>query len=97
MNRFTEHIPASCGPDGQDIPPRGFDFEATTDLVSHPLVAMHASPCWHGSDVAFSHFAKSKHLLMMVGDRNGAPGGYWWVIGFLKDPGAVDLPEWRKP
>jgi hypothetical protein len=61
------------------------EFNTTQELLALEWVQKWGK----GSD--FSHFAMSDRNLMEVSN-----GGYnWWVIGFIRDPSAVDLPKWE--
>lgn len=81
MNWFSPHIPVFVDVDKrtEKIP-----FETTEDLLNLEVVKRYKQR------PDFSHFAVSDNLLMEI----SAGGLYWWVVGYLGDPAAVDLPQW---
>lgn len=80
MNKFTQHIPSFIE---TDLPPPSFEFETTEQLLNHELVKRYI-------DDKFSHFAMSGNTLMRISDD----GYSWWVVGYIKEPDKVDLPQW---
>ena len=79
MNSFRQHIPAFVEVDH----PPAIPFETTADLLALPVVQR-----YKGS--TFSRFAMSDKCLMVIEDD----GFQWWVVGFIADPSAIDLPKW---
>ncbi len=79
MNSFRQHIPAFADVDQPDA----IHFTDTATLLSQPVVQRY-------KDATFSHFCMNGNALMVVNDD----GFEWWVVGFVADPSAVDLPAW---
>lgn len=82
MNSFRQHIPGFAR-DGREPPEPVIPFETTADLLALEIVQRYKGP-------TFSHFAMSENHLMAISDD----GYSWWVVGFVADPSAVDLPQW---
>lgn len=81
MNHIRQHIPAFVS----GIEPREAYFNTLEELMQVPFVA-----CW--SDTSVARFSKSeRHLMAEMKD------GKFWVVGYLKDAAAVDLPVWVAP
>lgn len=90
MHEITEHVPAFVETRGA-LAPRA-QFATIAELEAIPFVAR-----WKSSP-AFTRFSKSRHWLMAeFGATEKAPAGSFHVVGYLHDPGAVDLPEWVAP
>ena len=82
MNSFRQHIPGFAR-DGREPPEPLIPFETTADLLALEVVQRYVGP-------TFSHFAMSENCLMVIADD----GFTHWVVGFIKDPASVDLPQW---
>ncbi len=82
MNKFTQHIPAFV--DQREKPP-SFDFETTEELLSSEIVSRYKK------DDGFSHFVMSENCLMTISDN----GFKHWVVGYIKNPELIDLPQWE--
>lgn len=81
MMIFKQHIPDFV--ETRDPPPE-VPFQTTAELLAWPAVQR-----W-SQRTSFSHFAKRDNLLMAI-----YRGGYeWWVVGYVSDPAALDLPLW---
>lgn len=83
MNTFTQHVPRFVDTRGCNVVP--IPFKTVQTLYDIP----HVKLFYKRPD--FSHFALSEHHLMAVLDS----GYMWWVVGFIKDPDDVDLPQWE--
>lgn len=81
MNKFTVHIPAFV--DYREDPP-AYEFETLEELKAIPHVKQAAGI------PNFSHYAITERYLMSISDG----GKHWWVLGYIRDPTAVDLPQW---
>jgi hypothetical protein len=84
LAKIREHIPGFADM-GQE--PLCFDFETTDELLEVPIVKRWNKPMGNHQ---FSHYTLHKNALMAVHDD----GFHWWVVGFIDDLSAVDLPEW---
>ena len=83
MNEFRQHIPSFVETMGEKQPI--YEFETLDDLLSLEVVKRYSK------DKDFSYFALSRNKLMEIGDD----GFYWWVVGYIKNPDKLDLPEWK--
>ena len=81
MNWFRQHIPTFVDVDES---PQRIPFETLGELLNLEVLK------WYGQQADFSHFAISDNCLMEI----SAGGLRWWVVGYLGDPAAVDLPQW---
>ena len=81
MNRFVQHVPSFVYTDEK---PLTGEFESTKDLLSLDVVKR------YGNSDDFSHFAIGDNCLMEISDD----GFKWWVVGYIKNPDDVDLPQW---
>ena len=80
-NWFLQHVPGFI--DSNE--PQQVGFETTAELLS--LEAVKRAAAWP----RFSHFALCGNQLMAICDPE------WWVVGFVGNPSAVDLPAWNPP
>ena len=86
MNRIMQNIPAFVE---TGEPPGGAEFATLAELLAVPFVAR-----WK-ENTGFIRFSKSEECLMAeLGPSTRNPEGAYWVVGFLRDPAAVDLPKW---
>jgi hypothetical protein len=83
VNEIIQHIPGFV--DIGDGPVPRADFSTLEELLAVPFVAR-----W--KDEGFIKWSKSDDLLMVEFWDKGEDKQ--WVVGRLKDPTAVDLPEW---
>ena len=81
QNVFRQHVPSFVDVDERTE----FEFSTTEELITHPLI--------QGMVGSFKNhkICKSKNYLMVVSDN----GFWWWVLGYIKTPEEVDLPEWE--
>src|SRR3990167_9784089 len=79
MNSFRQHIPAFVDVDR----PASIPFATTEDLLALEVMQRYKAP-------NFSHFAMGDNTLMAISEE----GYRWWVVGFITDPKAIDLPAW---
>lgn len=84
MNEIVEHVPNFV--DTGDEPRRRAEFSTLEELERVPFVERWKT----GKD--FVRFSKSDNCLMA--ELSTPPIGEFWVVGFLSDPTAVDLPQW---
>ena len=82
MNEIVQHIPAFVS----GIDSERASFTTLDELKAVPFVARAMTM------PDFLRLSKSERYLML--ELSTPPIGEFWVIGYLKDPGAVDLPEW---
>lgn len=82
MNGFKQHIPNFVDVSKN---PEWHDFETINQLLALEVVQR------YGKGDKFSHFALSDNRLMEVSDN----GLRWRVVGYIKDPDAVDFPQWE--
>jgi len=82
MNRFKQHMPSFV-----DIgeSPEWIEFDTIEDLLGLEIVQR------YGKCKDFSHFALNENHLLEISDE----GFYWWVVGYIENPSAVDLPQWK--
>jgi hypothetical protein len=86
VNCITQHIPSFV--DCRDAP-ESRTFETLAELEAVPFVAR-----WK-TVTGFLRFSKSEECLMAeIAPDKRDPAGAHWVVGFLRDPAAVDLPQW---
>lgn len=83
--KFSQHIPTFVETMGEPSP--CFEFNSLQELLDHPIVARYKEHC----DGVFSHFALSDNHLMVISND----GFNWWVVGYVSDPDALDLPKWE--
>lgn len=81
MNSFIQHIPSFVDIDER---PKEIPFNTTGDLLNIDVVKQFAN-----QDEG-SWFAIKGKCLMHISDN----GFHWWVVGYIKNPMAVDLPAW---
>ena len=81
MNKFVQHIPSFVDHRGETP---AADFETTEELLNLEVVKRYIHE-------DFSHFALSDNCLMAVSDD----GFKHWVVGFIKNAGDIDLPQWE--
>jgi hypothetical protein len=79
MNHFKQHVPSFIDNGYKRVE---FEFKTTADLLNSAVVKKYVEPG--------SYFVKSDNCLMVVTDN----GFHWWVIGYIKNPQDVELPEW---
>ena len=79
MNSFRQHIPNFVDIDH----PAAIPFATTADLLALEVVQRYKHQ-------TFSHFAMSDNALMVIEDN----GFTHWVVGFIKHPEAIELPQW---
>lgn len=82
MNTFTQHIPSFVD---QREAPKPDKFSTTEELLELQAVKQ-----WKRNP-EFSHFAMKDNALMAILDD----GFSWWVVGFIKHPEQVNLPQWE--
>lgn len=83
MNKFRQHIPSFVEVNGVEE----IEFETTKDLLDIGVVKQWMKPM---KGNPFSHFAVRGNCLMAIyGDSSS-----WWCVGYVKNPGEVDLPKW---
>lgn len=80
MNKVKRHIPSFCSA----IPKEEENFSNLDELFSIEWISI-----WTRVN-NFYRFSKSKDLLIAELNK----GNNWWVIGYIKYPELVDLPEW---
>ena len=82
MNEITQHIPSFVE---TRAPPTSCEFQTLAELEAIPFVK-----AWK-ENPNFVRFSLSDDCLMaeMVGE--------FWVVGYLKDPSSIDLPQWKRP
>ena len=85
MNEIIQHIPGFV--DIGDGPVLRADFSTLEELLAVPFVAR-----W--KDKSFIKWSKCDDRLMVEFWDKGEDKQ--WVVGRLKDPSAVDLPEWTE-
>ncbi len=81
MNAIKQHIPAFVDVEHR---PGWIPFDTTDELLNLDVVRRYR-------DEKFHRWSKSGDHLMVESDE----GYEWWVVGFLKDAAAVDLPAWK--
>jgi hypothetical protein len=87
MNRVVQHIPDFV--ETRDDSRRSGEFTTLEELFSVPFVSGWAT------EPNFLKWSKSDNCLMAeFSPSEEEPAGQHWVVGFLKDPSSVDLPEW---
>ena len=84
MNRVTKHIPTFVD---YRKPPPSVEFDTLDELRAIPWVRFHEDL----ESPRFDHWALSGNCLMAVSDG----GKSWWVVGYVRDPAALDLPQWE--
>jgi len=84
MNHFRERVPNCVD---RREPPREFEFNTLAELLSCEWVHR-----WT-QDKDFYKFSLNKDLLI-VELKNGKEK---WVVGYIKFPDQLNLPQWRKP
>ncbi len=82
MNYFKQHIPNFVDMDKR---PEWIPFATTEELLNLEVVKR------YGRKKNFSHFAMSDNYLMVIADE----GFIWRVVGRIKNPDEVDLPQWE--
>ena len=92
-NNFIQHIPGFVS----GTEPKSFDFDTLDELLNHEVVkqwrmdpfnvGMSAPKGW------FYRYSLSEHRLMAELKH----GKEWYVIGYIKHPDKVELPEWEYP
>ena len=82
-NTFTEYLPNYYS--GYDEEKEIFNFDNTEELLNHPLLKKAEQY------PTFSHFVVSEEFIMLIADG----GHYWQVIGKVKYPELVELPQWQ--
>ena len=82
MNTFKQHIPNFVDLDEE---PPTYNFNTTEELLELEVVKR------YGRSKDFSYFAMSEEYLMEISDN----GFKWWVVGRIKYPESVDLPQWN--
>ena len=80
MNEFRQHIPGYFDVEQPDFA----EFKDTKELLNLDIVKKYIGE-------NFSHFAMSGNYLMVVSDG----GSHWWVVGSIKNPEEIDLPQWK--
>jgi hypothetical protein len=81
---IKQHIP-----NWADIEPGSGEFSTLEELLAVPFVAS-----WKEAP-NFLRYSKSKNMLMVeLAPTKSEPDGSHWVLGYLSDPQAVDLPQW---
>jgi hypothetical protein len=85
MNEIREHVPQFV----EGVTPRRVEFEMLEQLLAIPWVAEFRDLRTTGH--LFYRFSKSGGKLMVECDK----GDWWWVVGHIKHPELVDLPEWH--
>lgn len=85
MNSITQHVPTFVDDRG---PLKSAEFETITELLAIPWVAQWAETM---NGQPFHQFSKVDHHLM----AEHAEGHTWWVVGYITDPGSVELPTWH--
>jgi hypothetical protein len=87
-NEIKQHIPTFVDTDRD--PPDRAEFSTLAELEAIPFVAR-----WkmNADGDTFHRFSKSENCLMA--ELNG--GRDFWVVGFIADPDAVNLPIWMPP
>ncbi len=88
MNRIRQYRPAFIsGMENATV-----EFETVEQLLAIPFVAGFTEPV----EWPFHRFSISprqnggRDVLMAEYDE----GRHWWVVGFIEQPGQVDLPQW---
>lgn len=90
MNEIVQHFPAYVERMGEPSPRA--KFSTLSELEAIPFVAR-----FKAGRADFLRFSKSDNCLMAeYSPTPDEPAGSHWVIGFLRDPAAVDLPEWAE-
>ena len=80
-NVFRQHIP-----DYIDVEERTeFNFSTTEELINHQFIMGVLN------DFEEHELCKSRNCIMITNKL----GDWWWVIGFVKFPEEVALPEWE--
>ena len=69
--------------------PETAEFGTIEELLLIPWVAQWMQVM---DGVPFLRFSKSKDILMVEHGQEKQES--FWAVGYLKDPGSVDLPEW---
>lgn len=80
MNQFRQHIPNFI--DNDD--PNTFTFETTQEFLDNEYIN------WYTKQQNFFRLSKQDDCVILEKDD----GFYWWVLGYIKDPASLDLPEW---
>lgn len=81
MKTFYSHVPGFIDSDQIKV-----EFETLAELLNHPFVERFSE------NEGFQEYVKSDECLMAIYDD----GFKWWVVGYLKEPSEIDLPEWDK-
>lgn len=82
MNGFIQHIPTFV----ETTPAAWIDFKTTQDLLSLGCIQRYSFQIG-------SWFVMSGNLLMQISQE----GFHWWVIGHVRNPLDIDLPQWEGP
>jgi hypothetical protein len=87
MNRITQHIPSFV--ETRDDPRKAGAFTTLDELERVPFVAG-----WK-SEPGFVRFSLSGNALIAeLAPDDEEPAGAHWVVGFIENPRALDLPQW---
>lgn len=81
MNTFKLYVPSFLEIESV----AEIEFETTEDLLALEQVQVFAET------KTFFQFCMSNHTLMVLYDE----GYYWWVVGYIKDPSIINLPQWE--
>ena len=80
MNEFRQRIPAAISGIKSEI----HEFKTTEELLNIDIVKKHKKMS--------NHFTLSgKNLMILSND-----GKLWWVLGYIKNPEDVNLPQWKQ-
>lgn len=88
---IRQHVPGFV--DLGDEEPRHAEYSTKEELLQIPWVASYMTRYEHPAVKPFHRWSLSDHWLMAEFDE----GREFWVVGFLSDPIAIDLPQWVAP
>lgn len=86
MNSIIRHIPSFVDTDHR----HAAEFETTEQMLSIDWVK-DFEELWDG--MPFHRWSKQDDCLIV--EHGG--GRHWWVVGHIKNPSDVNLPEWKAP
>jgi hypothetical protein len=86
-NHYRQRIPNYID---LGIPPPGFDFDTTEELINHPELQRNMEMIPNTELYLHNEPYISEGLLMMVYNE----GLTWCCVGYIKNPEDVNLPAW---